>query len=100
MAGGAGNNRMRDNGPPQGQYQQYRQPGQAGFDNGSPTQQCQTPQQQHPGLPQQVAPRPHSGGYDGPSEPSGAPRQNPFGQGLSYDPAKPATKVKIITNTR
>lgn len=51
----------------------------------------------------------HSGGpspYDGPaSQPSSQhgdpPRQNPFGQGLGYDPAKPtAAKPSLITNTR
>lgn len=44
--------------------------------------------------------------YDGTaSQPSfqhgDAPRQNPFGPGLGYDPAKPAgQKESIITNTR
>jgi hypothetical protein len=41
--------------------------------------------------------RPGSGGFDGPGEPS---RPNPFGPGIGYDPAKPATKEKVITNTR
>lgn len=45
---------------------------------------------------QQVARRPGSEGYDGPSE----PRQNPFGSGLGYDPAKPVVKESVITNRR
>lgn len=47
-------------------------------------------------------PRPTSGGFDGPGEPSRQPpRQNPFGPGIGYDPARPAAvKEKHITNTR
>ena len=56
-------------------------------------------------------PRPRSGGFDGPGEPSRGPpgspakstvstRQNPFGPGLGYDPARPVIKTSVITNTR
>ncbi|KAF8860682.1 eukaryotic translation initiation factor-like protein 2C 2 [Acephala macrosclerotiorum] len=41
--------------------------------------------------------RPGSEGYDGPP---GDGRQNPYGPGLGYDPAKPIAKDKVITNTR
>ena len=58
----------------------------------------------------------YGGGYDGPGSVTsnssrgppqdgppqdGSPRPNPFGQGLGFDPAKPAAKPEsIITNTR
>lgn len=44
--------------------------------------------------------------YDGPasqhsSQHGEPPRQNPFGPGMGYDPAKPASKKQsLITNTR
>jgi len=89
MPGGAGF-RAAGYGNQQQQQQQQQQPppGRSNVD----LYQQQQQQQMSAGFR-----RPGSGGFDGPGEPS---RPNPFGPGMGFDPAKPATKDKVITNTR
>ena len=93
MAGGAGAQRA----------QHVRPPG--NFNGGnSDNQQQPTPlnngnQNQNNGGRQNTGPAGY-GGFDGPTDGSGTPRQNPFGPGLGFDPAKPAKKESVITNTR
>ncbi|KUJ10731.1 uncharacterized protein LY89DRAFT_674854 [Mollisia scopiformis] len=66
------------------------------FGHGPGVQYPQIPEATYAAQGPQSGRRPGSEGYDGPSE----PRQNPFGQGLGYDPARPIVKAKVITNTR
>lgn len=79
MAGGSGANRAR----------------QSHDHNAGQTQQPMS-MGSHPG------PAPYDGPASQPSSQHGdPPRQNPYGPGLGYDPAKPATKKEsLITNTR
>jgi hypothetical protein len=85
-------------------YSSATMPGGAGFRAaGHRNQQQQQQQPPPPGrsnvgfFESQPSSRPRSGGYDGPGEPS---HPNPFGPGIGFDPAKPAAKERIITNTR
>lgn len=90
------------NGPVQGSVHGYEQ------SNDQQSARPRAPPSQHGGQPNhgntsEALQRPVSGGFDGPSEHSRNPsRQNPFGTGLGYDPAKPigAREKNGITNTR